>query len=287
VAGSNPRLAELSLGRVSPDDLVREVGTLGWDIAAVTDNCPFFYKLETGLPGPVVHAFVAAVGLFALVAAGLTAAGREAAGRSSVGRLPAAAAIFSLIGAGFMLAETALLPRYFLLFGSPAYAMAVFLSGLLGWAGLGSWFGRFRSPADPGRRLRAGCFTLAAVVLVYAVVLARCVDQLIALGDGWREAAAVLLLLPIGFCAGVPFPAAIAWAKAAGLESRIPWMYALNGVAAVVGSTLSLLLAIGLGYREAMAVGAVCYLAVGLLARTACETGRDGLKPEGQAAATA
>ena len=98
-----------------------------------------------------------------------------------------------------------------------------------------AWVGRLRSPADPGRRLRAGCFALAAVVLVYAVVLARGVDQLIALGDGWREAAAVLLLMPIGFCAGVPFPAAIAWAQAAGLENRIPWMYALNGVAAVVG----------------------------------------------------
>ena len=287
VAGSNPRLAELSLGRISPDDLVREVGALGWDIGAVTDNRPFFYKLETGLPGPVVYAFAAVIGLFALVVAGLAVVGREPAGRPSAGRLPAAAAIFSLIGVGFMLAETALLPRYFMLFGSPAHAMAVFLAGLLGWAGLGSWVGRLRSPADPGRRLRAGCFALAAVVLVYAVVLARGVDQLMALGDGWREAAAVLLLMPIGFCAGVPFPAAIAWAQAAGLESRIPWMYALNGVAAVVGSTLSLVLAIGLGYREAMAAGAVCYLAAGLLARTACETGRDGLKLEGRAAATA
>ena len=124
-------------------------------------------------------------------------------------------------------------------------------------------------------------------MLIYAIVLARCVGELIALGDGWREAAALLLLLPIGFCAGVPFPAAIAWAKAAGLEGHIPWMYALNGVAAVVGSTLSLLLAIGLGYREVMAAGAACYLTAWLFARIACEPGRDGLKLGCRAAAPA
>jgi hypothetical protein len=284
---ANPRLVDLSLGRIGPDELVREVRGMGWDIAAVTDNRPFFYKLEPGLPAPIVHAFAAAVGIFLLVAIGLLAVRGEPAGQPAAGGLPLAAAIFSLIGIGFMLAETALLSRYYLLFGSPVHAMASFLSGLLGWAGMGSWVGRRWSPADPGRRLQMVCLALFPVLLAYAAALPWCMDQLITLGGGWRQAAAVVLLMPIGLCAGVPFPAAVAWLKGAGFASRIPWMYALNGVASVVGATLSLLLAIGFGYPMVLAAGGACYLAAWLLARTACEPGRDGLKVKDRAAAPA
>lgn len=274
--GGHPRLGELSTGRIGPDDLVREVRALGWDISPVTDNRPFFYKLEVGWPAPMLYAAVAGLALLLLVAAGAAMARRAGGGDRPPGT--AVALAFGLFGAGFMMLEMGLLSRFFMLFGSPAAAMAFFLSTLLGWAGLGSWIGARHHPDAPGRRLQQGSLVTALVLMAYAAGFTWCFDRVQALPDGLRPAGAALLLMPAGLCAGVPFPAGLSWLKTAGLGDRIPWMYALNGTAAVVGSIVSLWIATRFGYREVLAAAAVCYLCCALLAAAACEPGRNGLR---------
>jgi predicted membrane-bound spermidine synthase len=272
VAGVNPRLAELGSGRIGPDGLVREVRALGWDISPVSDNRPFFYKLDPGWSAPILYA--AGATLLLLLTVTGAASVRPATGAGG----PGVTAVFLLLGVGFMAMETGLLSHFYMIFGSPAVAMAAFLSALLLWAGLGSRAGGRWFAADPGKRLRHACTGLTAILLAYAAVLPWGTTRILMLGEGWRQAAAVLLLMPIGLCAGVPFPAAIARLKAAGQAGRIHWMYAVNGTASVAGSVLALLLATEVGYREVLAGAAACYMCAGLLARTACESGTDELR---------
>lgn len=287
VPAANSSLRALSLGRIGLDDLIRQVQERGWDIRTVTDNRPFFYQLEAGTPRPVLVVLGAALALYVVIVwAPWAVVGKSRRGKSantllsgeSSGILFYAAGLFSLLGAGFMLAELSLLARFYLFFSSPAIAMAACLSSLLGWVGFGSWVSRRWHPQAPERRIRAACLALIPGILLYAALLPWAVSRLVSLNDGWRLIACVLLLMPVGVVAGVPFPSAVQWLKNLGMQNVIPWMYGINGVSSVVGSALSLLLATSFGFQQALLASAACYLFLYFLMRTACEQGSAELK---------
>lgn len=280
VPAVNPSLLALSQGRIDLDDFVRRVQAQGWDIRAVSDNRPFFYKLTSGPPMPVLLACGAALVLYAAVLLVPRLAARSHRGRQDGGSIASAPsgevpwggiALFTLLGLGFMLAELSLMAHFYLLLGLPTLAMAAALSGLLGWAGLGSWIGRGWHPQSPEQRLRSAGLMLVFCLLAYAALLPWAVSRLAPLSDGWRWGGGALLLMPLGIGAGIPFPAALQWLKARGKQDDIPWMYAVNGVGSVAGSALALLLAMGLGFQQALLAGAACYLLVYFMMRTAGE----------------
>jgi hypothetical protein len=294
VPSVNPSLLALSLGRIGLDDLIRQVQARGWDIRTVTDNRPFFYQLEAGTPRPVLIVLCAALAFYAVIVWVPWAVGRKSSRGKSVNALPSgessgilfyAAVLFSLLGMGFMLAELSLLAQFYLFFSSPVIAMAACLSSLLGWAGLGSWVSRRWHPEAPERRIRAVCLVLIPGILLYAALLPWAVSRLVSLNDGWRLIACVLLLMPVGVVAGVPFPSAVQWLKNLGMENLIPWMYGINGVSSVAGSALSLLVATSFGFQQALLASAASYLLVYFLMRIACKQGSTKLKAKNSAMA--
>jgi hypothetical protein len=68
--------------------------------------------------------------------------------------------------------------------------------------------------------------------------------------------------MPLGFGVGFPFPLGIRLLKEVGREKHIPWMWGMNGVSSVVGSTMTIILAISLGFTAAGFASAGCYLIV-------------------------
>lgn len=276
----NPSLLAVSLDRIGLEDLVHQAQAQGWDIRPVSDNRPFFYKLEIGAPPPVLITGGLALALYAVVLLLPRALDRHHRNRrerqlSPPPTLPALPAhvigLFSLLGVGFMSAELALLARFTLLFSSPSTALAVFLSTLLGWAGLGSWISRGLHPEAPQRRIRAACRAIAPTLLVYGLLLPWVLPKTGQLDEPWRWLACAGLLMPIGLIAGVPFPSAVQWLNHQGMEDHIPWMYGINGVSSVAGSAMALLIAIRFGFQQALWASAGCYLLVFFLVRKAGE----------------
>jgi predicted membrane-bound spermidine synthase len=293
VQAVNPSLLALSLGRIGLDDLVRQVQAQGWDIRPVNDNRPFFYKLETGIPRPILIACGAVLVLYPMVLflPWTLDLKQRRRGKNTIPSSPHkmlsvhAIGLFSLLGMGFMVGELSLLARFTLLFGSPSIAMAVFLSALLGWAGLGSWISRRWRPGAPEQRIRAACLAIVPIMAGYAALLPWALFRLAPLDDAWRLLACVCLLMPIGIIAGVPFPSAVQWLKNLGMENHIPWMYGINGVSSVAGSVLSLLVATSFGFQQALLASAACYLLVYFLMRIACEQNSTKLKTKNRAMA--
>jgi hypothetical protein len=82
-----------------------------------------------------------------------------------------------------------------------------------------------------------------------------------------RLGVTVLLLAPLGFLMGIPFPAGIRWLTGSGGgESRrppesplIPWVWAVNGATSVVSAVLAALLALSFGFSVVLVIGALCY----------------------------
>ena len=69
---------------------------------------------------------------------------------------------------------------------------------------------------------------------------------------------------PLGFVMGMPFPLGIRYA-ATHARPLLPWIWSLNGYASVLGSVLSVVLAIQIGFTAVLFIALGVYLAAFLL----------------------
>ena len=89
------------------------------------------------------------------------------------------AALFSMLGMGFMLIEISLIQRFVLFLGYPVLSLAVLLCSLMGGAGMGSlWSGRF-APDKTDRGIAMTSLSIVVMVLGYAFLLPIVFDQLL------------------------------------------------------------------------------------------------------------
>lgn len=169
---------------------------------------------------------------------------------------------FLALGLGYILVEMALIQRLGLFLGQPTYALTVVIFALLAGSSVGSRWG------GEGRRAIARMrWAVLALVLVLALgwfALGRVLSAALA----WPLPARVVLTLALlavpAFLMGMPFPAGIR-RLAAEDHQTVPWAWAVNAAAGVLGSVLAIFLAIHFGMDVTLMSGAVCYLAAELL----------------------
>jgi hypothetical protein len=267
----NPVLMSLGRGQKTLRDLENMVGERGYDIRPVSDDDPFFYKFEKGVPKSVSLVFWPSIMLLVIMGFIPRVYGKKQTHppKPSAGKKSASPPdflqsvfLFSMLGVGFMLMEISFIQRFVLFLGQPVLSLSVLLFALLVGAGLGSlWSGRL--PADRIRKgIAIASLSVAVMVLGYTFLLPVVFHQLLGLDLAVRLCATVFMLIPLGFCAGFPFPLGIRLLKELGREEQIPWMWGINGVGSVVGSTMTIVLAISLGFATAGYVSACCYLIV-------------------------
>lgn len=171
--------------------------------------------------------------------------------------LPGAAAslYFLAIGFGFMFMEIAFIQKFVLFLSHPLYAIAVVLCAFLVFAALGGWLvGRFES----AHKVTFAVIVMAALALLYLAFLPGLFHSLAYLPDAAKIFLSVLLIAPLAMCMGVPFPTGMA-RLAETREASIPWAWAINGFASVVGAVLATLLAIHLGFSAVILLAVLIY----------------------------
>jgi len=167
---------------------------------------------------------------------------------------------FGLIGLGFLLIEIPLIQRFILFLGHPAYALTAVLFTLLLFSGLGSQL----SPHV--------AHTWALVALVVGVLsIPRLLPAVFHLALGFplalRLGVTAIVLAPLGFLMGIPFPTGVRWMTGTDDYARlIPWAWAVNGAASVISAVLAALLALSFGFSVVLLVGALCYAGAWLTA---------------------
>lgn len=187
-------------------------------------------------------------------------------------------AYFAALGLGFIMVEIALLQRFLLFLGQPIYTYAVVLAGLLIFTGVGSYAaGKWNLELTQG--LRRALLGAVAVVLVVAVITPLVFRVCLGLNLPLRIIIAMLLVAPLGFLLGMPFPLGLRMAmqRSSALGS---WAWGVNGFFTVIGTVLALMLGMMIGFRMVLLLACVCYLA-GLLAISRVSS----LGAEGDAAA--
>lgn len=230
-----------------------------------TDDHPFFFAddpTDGGAAGdiPVAHIILFIAFGLALV---LSYAGmllplrlllRGRSGNAAVRhRLTGSAAA---LGLGFIAAEIVLVQRLTLYLGQPALALSIGLAGLLAGAAAGSALSG-RWAMGVGRAALASAVLLAAVLLALAVVS----DRTLAWSIGGRLAVSLVAAAAAGVPLGAVFPQVI---RRAGEErpELIPWVWAVNAAASVLGAIVAAGLAMAFGFTVVAAYAVACYLVV-------------------------
>ena len=193
-------------------------------------------------------------------------------------------AYFAALGLGFIMVEIALLQRFLLFLGQPIYTYAVVLAGLLIFTGAGSFAsGKWR--VESTSKLKRALLSAVIVVLVLAVITPVVFRACLGFGLFFRVAIALLLVAPLGFVLGMPFPLGlrVAMQRSSALGA---WAWGVNGFFTVIGTVLALMLGMMVGFRMVLLLACGCYL-VGLLVITRISSRTDGTGPKLREAAFA
>ena len=156
---------------------------------------------------------------------------------------------FFAIGMAFMMIEVVLIQKYTLYIGASVYSIATVLLTLLIGSGIGSRFAN-----------RVSEHTVFLAIVVWLILdltlfgfITGALDQLTILP---RALVAAVLLLPLGFFMGMPFPKGTLR-----VGELIDWGFSVNGAASVFGGTLIVLIAFSYGFTAALVCGGLTYLA--------------------------
>jgi hypothetical protein len=166
---------------------------------------------------------------------------------------------FLSLGLGFISIEVVLLKIFVLFVGSPVYSIAVVLFAMLVFAGLGSFFSEWLRGGLVRKLLLVGC-PLVVLVLCISFLYPSLFQNLLSLPLLSRMLATVVLIAPIGFVLGMPFPIGLQ-VLAQTSPNSIPWAWAMNGYATVVGISSIALISLQIGFAALL----ICALGVYLL----------------------
>jgi hypothetical protein len=136
-------------------------------------------------------------------------------------------AYFFALGLAFLFVEMAFIQKFILFLSHPLYAVAVVLSGFLIFAGLGSAYSpRLAQRLEPHRRspVTVAVAGILIVSLIYVTLLPMLFDVLIGLADGIKMAVSIVLIAPLAFCMGMPFPIGLS-RLADNAPDFIPWAW--------------------------------------------------------------
>ena len=256
-------------------DAQRFIATYPFDIRPTSDDRPYFHNFfrwpafveawhARGRGGMALleagYAVLAAIVVQALLAGAVLIVVPLALLRTQVAA-PAdrwrVLGYFTGIGLAFLFVEIVFLQKVQLVVHHPTVALALVLAVFLIGAGLGSaWTARVSSTDASGTLGVAVC----GIVLLGALYSAMFDPLLAALSGGplaLRTAAAALLMLPLAFLMGIPFPLALRELT----ESFVPWAWGINGCASVVSPALATLLAIDLGLTKVLWLALLIYVA--------------------------
>jgi hypothetical protein len=166
---------------------------------------------------------------------------------------------FLFIGCGYILIEVGLIQKFVLFLGHPTHALTVVIFSMLVSSSIGSYFSRRLVGKQEGRLIQVlGCVALGASLL--ALMLSGLLSALVGLPLPLKMALTILLIAPLGFVMGMPFPTGLARLK----EWHAPtvrWAWSLNAAASVLGSVGALMCSIYLGLVQTVIIGGLLYVA--------------------------
>jgi len=253
-----------------------------FNVAPVNDNAPFFFftlkagqilsekslrhgidwKVNLGVLVLLLVLLISLVAVLAFVVLPMMLRGGKA--RQS----PLPLLYFIAVGLGYILVEIAFIQRFVLFLGHPTYALTVVIFLLMVSSGAGSLFSRVWLPRTEMAWLPL--LLVLITLLMYVIFLPSRLAALVGMSLEYRLLVSAVLLIPLGFMMGMPFPTGLRALAATPApefpageganDNAVEWAWAMNAAASVLGSVSAMVIAIQFGLTVTLACGAVAYL---------------------------
>jgi hypothetical protein len=179
------------------------------------------------------------------------------AGRASWTGKASSLMYFACLGSGFIIFELVFIQIFMKLIGYPLYTYSTVVFAMLLAAGLGS-FASGRAGITPAVRWKVPFIGVLVTGIVLLAVHQSVFELFLQTGEAVRIAVAIVLIFPLGFFLGMPFPLGIL-----AIEKRpsgaIAWAWAMNGLFTVIGGILSVVLSIFYGFRVTLLAALLIY----------------------------
>lgn len=165
---------------------------------------------------------------------------------------------FSFLGMAFIMIELCFIKQYILFLGHPAYSIAMIISGLLVFSGLGSFLSE-RYGDKPKVALR---FVFPAIFLLIALtifLMPYIFHTFLGTPLFVRALITLALLAPLGICMGMPFPLGLRLVHQVS-SNLVGWAWGINGFMTVLGSVLTVAISLIFGFNMVLWVAGFLYL---------------------------
>jgi len=199
-------------------------------------------------------------------------------GRQEESRAVPVLAYFACLGCAFIIIELIFIQKFMQLIGSPLYTYSTVIFVLLLASGLGSLSSSRVAPS--GTKL----WRLPFIAIVVCGVLFELIESAVfhfglAYPLPGRIAVAAVMIFPIGFFLGMPFPLGVL-----AIESRpkgaVAWAWGMNGAFTVIGGVLSVYLSLAFGFTVTLLIAVCLYIVAALVYPRLSPVLEPGLSPQ-------
>jgi len=163
---------------------------------------------------------------------------------------------FSLIAAGYFFIEMPMIQKMVLFLGHPSYSLSVIIAGLLIFSGIGSLFSTRLFPES--KRILYSSLCIILVTGFYLIFMDPLFSFFISFSLGAKVVLTLMMIAPLGFFMGIPFPCALNFLKRED-EFSLAWAWGINGFFSVISILLATVLAIIFGFKAVMMIAILCY----------------------------
>jgi hypothetical protein len=185
-----------------------------------------------------------------------------------------------LIGFGFIFLEITFIQKFLLLLGTPIMALTIILFSILLSSGIGAYLSGKLFNKNPYKAIVVSIPLLATIVLIYYNFLSSIINSSIVLELYQRIALTFMLLAPTGLLMGFQFPSITRMASSTTFTMQlsqrhnddgenattttttddITLLWGVNVIASVVGTVLTAISSMVIGFSANLLVGLGLYL---------------------------
>lgn len=152
---------------------------------------------------------------------------------------------FGGIGIGYMFIEIIFIQKFTLYFGNPVYSAAVIICIMLICSGAGSY--STYKLIFLSEKLLVIFTSIIAIVIIQTIIVNEFIYSTIHFPLLTKCILTLIIIFPIAFLMGMPFPIAIKKNNES-FPEVIPWAWAINGFASVIAAVLSTIVAVEFGF---------------------------------------
>ena len=174
-------------------------------------------------------------------------------------------AYFALIGIAYIMIEMVCIQKFILFLGYPIYSVSVVMAAFLIFSGWGSAaIGSISS--SPDKMIRKSVLYILLLGLGYLVALGPLFKLLAGIAFVFRLLISIILLFPISFFMGKPFPLGLSLLKGKG-EHDVPLAWGINGFCSVLAASGAMVLFMSLGFSRVLIISLGFYAGAAFLSR--------------------